>query len=172
MAPRKLSRPTATAVMALALPPMPSCSLASGSHRMRPGMRRCSTALYSAGVAWRADHIQTRDQLLRLGGRLEALHEQRRTRRLLALGLTLVAQRLHDQQFAVALGQVIVQRGQHLGRQAVVARAAEDQLLAPLDDLFAQGAHEANQIGTRLDHIGAADGFDACLGAVLADGHA
>ncbi len=115
-------------------------------------------------------HIQPRDQLLRLGGRLEALHEQRRARRTPAR-FALVAQRLHDQQFAVALAQVSVQRRQHFGRQTVIADAVENELLAPGDDRFAQGAHEANQIGTPFDDIGAADGLDAGLGAVLTNGH-
>ena len=37
--------------MAWALPPKPSCALATGSHTQRKGMRLYSVALYSAGAA-------------------------------------------------------------------------------------------------------------------------
>ena len=73
-----------------------------------------------------ADHLQPGDRLLRLGRRLEALHQQGAARRqlglVLAVSLALVVQGQDHQQLAGVLGQVLVQGVEDLGRQAVVAR--------------------------------------------------
>ena len=91
----------------------------------------------AGGVA--GDHVEPGELLLRVGRRLETFHHQGRPRRLLALAFALVLERQNDQQLARTLGQIGVQSFEHLGRQAVVADAVEDQLLAPLEHLIRTG---------------------------------
>ena len=107
-----------------------------------------------------ADHLDLADHGLGRAAGLKALHEQRRSWRSAAGIVALVAERQHDQQLTVALGQVSVQGLQHARRQTRIPRPRVDQLLVPGQHSLEQDAHALDQAGAPFDDVGAADGRD------------
>ena len=151
----------ATAItVARALPPSPAWSRASGFQRKAQGdvvvvQRICEGAV---GVA--ADGLQALDHLLGRDRRLKAFEQQGCPGAFLGGWVTPLPQRQDNQQLAVALLEVGIERAQHRRRQTGVRCAAVDQRFAPSEDGFAQAAHGADQAGALVHHLDPADGFD------------
>ena len=149
-------------MMARALPPRPSCTLASGIQRTASecgdARRRCTGR---GGVP--ADDFEPGEQLLGEAAARSTPSSGPTAAGFLLSALALVLERQDDEQLAVAFGQVGVERLEHVGRQGVVLGAAVDQLLAPSMTWSNSGRMQLHEVGALLDDVGAADGLD--LGA-------